>query len=247
MKSILLSLVLMVSASAHAQGDFPNKPIRFLAPSSVGGGGDMVARLLANGMSKQLKQPMVVENNAGASGTIAIGQLAHSKPDGYTIGLGTMSSTTLAPAIFPKLSFDLNKDLMPIGGIGTSPIMMVATNDVPANNLKRLSQRLAQPVHHGLRHTGWGVHRPSRPLIEVDPLFLVGLDVREIGAPTGTHRKRLDLASPHGGCTGRHIDPCHLDFAGLKRDQDRSGAFVRDVCQWHFGFLNKHFPAEITC
>mgnify|MGYP000051517559 CR=1 FL=1 len=147
----------VMACTAHAQEsqDYPNRPIKLIVPTSPGGGGDVFGRLLAEQLSRRLKQTIVVENNAGAAGTIAIGQLARAKPDGYTIGLGTMTTTTLAPAVYANLSYDPVKDLTTLARIGTSPIILVATNDFPANNLKEfiaVAGKSAQPLQFGT----WG-------------------------------------------------------------------------------------------
>ena len=141
---------------AHAASDFPNRPITFLLPSAPGGGGDMVGRLIGEGLSKRLGQPVIVENNAGASGTIAIAKLSRSEPDGYTIGLGTMTSTTLAPIVYPKLPYDPVKDLTTIAGIGTSPIVLLVKDDLPVKNLQEFldyARKSPDPVQYG----SWGV------------------------------------------------------------------------------------------
>lgn len=153
-----IAVACLAAAGAHAQtsADYPNRPIRIILPSAPGGGGDMVGRLLSDGLSKRLHQTMVVENNPAASGTIAIHQLSQAKPDGYTIGLGTMTTTTLAPAVNPKLPYDPLKDLTTLARIGTSPIILLATQDVPASNLKELlALAKASPVP--LQYGTWGL------------------------------------------------------------------------------------------
>ncbi|AGW93322.1 MULTISPECIES: Bug family tripartite tricarboxylate transporter substrate binding protein [Cupriavidus] len=147
-----------LSFGAQAQGDasYPTKPIRLIVPTAPGGGGDVFARILADQLGRRLKQPLVVENNAGAAGTIAIAQLARATPDGYTIGLGTMTTTTLAPAVYQALPYDPVKDLTTIARVGTSPIILVATKDFPANNLKELvavAKKSASPLQFGT----WGL------------------------------------------------------------------------------------------
>uniref|UniRef100_UPI000AF2900C Bug family tripartite tricarboxylate transporter substrate binding protein n=2 Tax=Burkholderiaceae TaxID=119060 RepID=UPI000AF2900C len=86
------ALCMSIAAVAFAQptGDYPIRPVKLIVPSAPGGGADAFGRLLGDQLSKRLKQPIVVDNIAGAAGTIAIGQLAHARPDGYTIALGTM-------------------------------------------------------------------------------------------------------------------------------------------------------------
>lgn len=145
----------VTSVQADPAADYPIKPVRIIYPGAAGGGGDAFIRMLAEQLGKKLGQPFVVENNAAASGTVAIGQVAREKPDGYTITLGTMTSTTLAPAVFPKLPYDPIKDLTTLARVGTSPIIMVATKDFPANNIKEFlayAKKSADPVQYG----SWG-------------------------------------------------------------------------------------------
>lgn len=154
---IVFAAALMTNGAAFAQSpsSYPNKPIKFILPSSPGGGGDMVGRLIGDGLSKRLGQPVVIDNNAGASGTIAITQLSKAAPDGYTIGLGTMTSTTLAPAVYPKLPYDPVKDLTTIAAFGTSPIVLLVRNDVPVKNLQEFlayARKSAAPIQYG----SWG-------------------------------------------------------------------------------------------
>lgn len=153
---IAIASVFALSANVQAGGNYPSRPIKFILPSSAGGGGDMVGRLIGEGLSRRLGQPVVIDNNAGASGTIAIGQLAKAPPDGYTIGLGTMTSTTLAPTVYPKLSYDPVKDLTTIAGIGTSPIVLLVRNDVPVKNLQEFlayAKKSPEPLQYG----SWGL------------------------------------------------------------------------------------------
>jgi len=153
---IFSALMVGVVAQANAASQYPDKPITFILPSSPGGGGDMVGRLIGEGLSKRLGQPVIIENNAGASGTIAIAKLSRAEPDGYTIGLGTMTSTTLAPIVYPKLAYDPVKDLTTIAGIGTSPIVLMVRNDLPVSNLQEFldyAKKSPNPVQYG----SWGV------------------------------------------------------------------------------------------
>ncbi|GJG94300.1 tripartite tricarboxylate transporter substrate binding protein [Cupriavidus pauculus] len=153
----LLAIGMCVGATAGAAdpgNNYPNRPIRLIVPSAAGGGADAFGRLLGEQLGKRLKQSFVVENIAGAAGTIAIGQLAHAKAEGYTIALGTMTTTTLAPAVYQQLPYDPTK-LATIARVGTSPIILVATNDLPANNLPELvelAKRSEKPIQYGT----WG-------------------------------------------------------------------------------------------
>lgn len=154
--AMAIASLLGLGVQVHAAGNYPSRPIKFILPSSAGGGGDMVGRLIGEGLARRLGQPVVIDNNAGASGIIAIGQLAKAPPDGYTIGLGTMTATTLAPTVYPKLTYDPVKDLTTIAGIGTSPIVLLVRNDVPVKNLKdflEYAKKSPEPVQYG----SWGL------------------------------------------------------------------------------------------
>lgn len=157
MKTVLIAAVL-ASATLTAQAqttDYPQKPIKMLLPFAAGGGGDALGRLLADRMSKRLQQPLIVENKPGAAGTLGAHTAAMAPPDGYTISIGGMSTHLLAPAIYPKLPYDPIKSFVPVGRIGTSSILMVATNDYPANNLKEFLA-LAKAKPGTLQYASWG-------------------------------------------------------------------------------------------
>lgn len=141
---------------AQSATDYPSRPVRIIYPGAAGGGGDAFIRMLADHLQRRLGQTFVVENNAAASGTVAISQVAQAKPDGYTITLGTMSSTTLAPAVFKNLPYDPVKGLTTLARVGTSPIILVAVKDYPANNLREFvahAKASAKPVQYG----SWGL------------------------------------------------------------------------------------------
>ena len=159
MKKLLLAAALSVvalvaSAQSAPPASYPTKPIHLLLPFSAGGGGDVLGRLLADRMGKRLNESIFVDNKPGAAGTIGTNVVAMSAPDGYTIMIGGMSTHTLAPATYAKLPYDPIKDFATIGRIGTSAIVMVATNDFPANNLKEfVALAKAKP---GVQYASWG-------------------------------------------------------------------------------------------
>ena len=157
MKKLLLAATLAsVALLAVAQPtDYPNRPVKMLLPFAAGGGGDVLGRLLADRMSKRLGQPLIVENKPGAAGTLGAHTAAMAPPDGYTVTIGGMSTHLLAPAINPKLPYDPIKSFIPVGRIGTSSILMVATNDYPANNLKEFIA-LAKAKPGTVQYASWG-------------------------------------------------------------------------------------------
>ena len=134
----LLALCAGVSAPALAADAYPDKPIRMIVGYPPGGGTDTVARVLAQQLGKQLKQPVVVENRAGASGTIATQQVIRSEPDGYTVLFATASPLTGAPLTVKGLTYDPMNDLIPVSRIGGGPFILVAHPAFPPNTLPEL-------------------------------------------------------------------------------------------------------------
>ncbi len=120
--------------SANAQ-TYPSRPITLIVPLAPGGSTDVIARIMAEGMRAALGQPVIVENVTGAGGTIGVGRLARSAPDGYTIGIGQWGTNMANGAIYP-LQYDLIKDFEPIGLIASQPFLIVARKTMPATDLK---------------------------------------------------------------------------------------------------------------
>ena len=151
-----LSAVLCIGlAQAQESADYPNRPIKLILPSAVGGGGDLVGRVIADEMARRLGQSFVVENNAGASGTIAVQQVVRAKPDGYTLGFGTLTSTTIAVTVYPNLPYDPTKDFSTIAAFGGMSLPLVVDKDFPANNLQEFvayARNRPQPLQYG----SWG-------------------------------------------------------------------------------------------
>lgn len=157
MKSILTAAALAVAASssvAQTASDYPNKPIKILTTQAPGTASDLLARLLAEKMGASLKTPIIVENKPGAGGIIALDTVAKAKPDGYTIGLGGASTHVILPAIRTKMPYDSLKDFEYMGQIATSPGVIVATKDFPANNIKELVELAKKNTD--LQYASWG-------------------------------------------------------------------------------------------
>lgn len=131
-------LVLAVSVPAFAAEDkYPSKVITFIVPFSAGGPSDTIARLVAQTMSASLKTQIIVENVAGAGGTIGAARAAQSEPNGYTLFVHHIGHST-APALYRKLTYNSITDFEPIGLINEGAMTLVAKKDFPSNNLKEL-------------------------------------------------------------------------------------------------------------
>src|SRR5919202_19306 len=116
------ALALALTAPAAAQ-DYPTRPITLVVPYAAGGGNDVMARTVADTMSRVLGQQIVVENRAGAGGTIATRQVAKSAPDGYTLVIGGTGTLAVNPTLYSNVGYDPRKDFAPVGLIALSPLI----------------------------------------------------------------------------------------------------------------------------
>jgi len=139
MRLWLIAVALLV---AFAQGavaqDYPNRTITLVIPYPPGGGNDVMGRSVAEKMSKTLGQSIVVENRAGAGGSIATRQVARAAPDGYTLVLGGTGTLAVNPTLYDNVGYDPRKDFAPVGLIGTGQLILVINPNVPANNVAEL-------------------------------------------------------------------------------------------------------------
>lgn len=127
----------LISRSVNAQA-WPGKPIRLIVGFAPGGGTDIVARAMAPKLSELLGQQVVIENRAGASGTIGAELVAKASPDGYTLLMGHANSNAIAPNVLPKVPFDPANDFSPITYIGYTPNVLVVHPSVAANSVAEL-------------------------------------------------------------------------------------------------------------
>ena len=132
----LAAWALLGPLPAAAQEHWPAKPVTLLVGFAPGGGTDLIARQVAPRLSELLKQPVIVENRAGASGTIATAAAARARPDGYTLLLGHVSSNAMVPAIMPKLPYAAARDFTAITLIGSVPQVVTVPASLPAKTLQ---------------------------------------------------------------------------------------------------------------
>lgn len=146
-----------VASPLYAQ-DFPTKPITIIVPSSAGGPAYVTARLIADRFSQALKQPVVVETVPGAGGTLGMGRLARSAPDGHTLMIH-QNGFAITPAIYEKLPFDVEKDFVTVGMINRSETFVVGRPTLPVNNFKELVAWMKGPGKPArIAHPGVGTN-----------------------------------------------------------------------------------------
>jgi tripartite-type tricarboxylate transporter receptor subunit TctC len=130
--------VLALSASWACADTWPSKPIKVIVPFAPGGPTDIMGRVVAKIIGDALKQTVVVENRAGAGGNLGTDVVAKAAPDGYTLGIGAISSLAISPGLYAKLPYDVAKDIVAITRIGVAKGAIVAHPSVPFNDLKGL-------------------------------------------------------------------------------------------------------------
>lgn len=133
-RSWIVVLCAWFSMGALAQ-EFPNRPVRIIVPFPPGGATDIPARLIAPKLTEALGQPVLIENRAGAGGTIGVDAVAKAAPDGYTLLMATNADFTMTPFIYPKLPYDAFKAFTPISIVVESPMLLVVPAASPYNSL----------------------------------------------------------------------------------------------------------------
>ena len=124
--------------TAQAQSSFPDKPITLVVTVPPGGAADFAGRTMGEALSKQIGQPVLIENKAGASGTIATAYVAKAPADGYTLLQGAISTHGIGPHFYTKTSYDALKDFMSLGVIAEFPLVLAVNANLPVKNLEEL-------------------------------------------------------------------------------------------------------------
>jgi tripartite-type tricarboxylate transporter receptor subunit TctC len=159
-RSALALLAITFAGPALGQS-YPSKSITMIVPFAAGGPTDITARIVGERMGKELGQQIIIDNVTGAAGTIAMGKLAHSAPDGYTIGIGHLGTNVVNGIIYKNLNYDLLGDLVPVARLPSNPLLVVTSNQVPAKDMKELVAYLkanGDKVSGGTAGLGSGSH-----------------------------------------------------------------------------------------
>lgn len=218
-RALVLSLAACLPlTSALAQNAFPQKPIKLVVPYAPGGSADIAARLVADEWGRALGTSVFIENKGGAGGNLGVDMVAKSAPDGYTMGLQTVS-LAINPALAPRMPYDTLKDLAPIGMVATSQHVLVVNNGLPERNLQELMQRIrAKPgaLSYGSAGTGSTFHMAAELFKSVARLDVVHVPYRGGGpALVDTIGGQVQMAFPVLSAAQPHIQAGKIRALGV--------------------------------
>ena len=202
MKAIAVALAL--AAGAASAQNYPNKPIRLVVPFAPGGSSSIVARSVAVEMEKGLGQPLIIENKGGGGGNVAMNEVAHADPDGYTLIIGHVGSLAMTPFIEKDLGYDVMNDFAPVSLLAKVPNIFVVHSSVPAKNLREfvlLAKKEPGKLYYGSAGNGSAGH------LAMEYLKLVaGIDLQHVPYK-GTGPNLIDLIAGRTQATSAGTPP----------------------------------------
>ena len=183
-RTALAAASLAVPALARAQAGWPKQSIRFVVPFAPGGTSEIVARTVANELTKQLGQTVYVDNKGGGAGLPAMQEVAKAAPDGHTIILGHVGSLAVNPYIFPNQPYDVNRDFVPVTLLAKVPNLFVIHPSVPATNFKEFVAHVKKnpgKLNYGSAGNASAGHLAMEYLKLVTGMFLTHIPYRGTG------------------------------------------------------------------
>lgn len=149
--------VACIIAPAFAAETYPARPIRMIVPIAAGGGTDIIARIVAQGLNAAWKQPVIIDNRPGAGGVIGMRTAAQAPADGYTLLTGNIGSIAISPSLFKSASYDTLRDFEPVALLATAPITLVAHVSIKERSVKELVEGMrANPNVYNIASSGIG-------------------------------------------------------------------------------------------
>jgi tripartite-type tricarboxylate transporter receptor subunit TctC len=183
-RTVLGAAALVLPHVGFAQAAWPRQPVRFVVPFAPGGTSEIVARTIANELTKQLGQTVYVENKGGGAGIPAMQDVAKAAPDGHTIILGHVGSLAVNPYIFPNQPYDVNRDFIPVTLLAKVPNLFVIHPDVPAKDFKEFVAYAKQnpgKLNYGSAGNASAGHLAMEYLKLVTGMFITHIPYRGTG------------------------------------------------------------------
>ncbi len=186
LSGLAAGLVIAVGCApiAATAATYPERPVRVIVPFGVGGAADVIIRVVAEQLSRELGQPFVVENRPGAGGTIGTEALARAKADGYTIGIGSVSTHATSVSLYPNLSYDPRTDFAPIYRLAAIPNVMVVTPSLGVRTMRELVERAREKpgqLNFGSNGNGTSQHLGGELFKMRNGVDIVHVPYRNIG------------------------------------------------------------------
>ncbi|MBC7781551.1 MAG: tripartite tricarboxylate transporter substrate binding protein [Proteobacteria bacterium] len=199
-QAVVSIVACVVVSSVLAQpGQYPAKPVRIIVPFAAGGPVDAVGRTIGQRLTEALGQPVLIDNRGGAGGSIGMEAMVRAAPDGYTLGVGSLGSLVLSPAIDPKLRYDPIKDVTPIASVAVTHYVLAVHPSVPAKSVQDLL-RIAREKKGRLNYGSSGVGSISHLIAEALQSSTTGVELVHIAykgtapAITALMSGEIDLA-----------------------------------------------------
>ncbi len=221
--TLALALALTASTATIAAPAYPDKPVSIVVPYSAGGPVDNFMRALGQDLSAKWKQPVLIVNKPGANEIIGADTVAKSDPDGYTLFAGTEAALTMNPHLYKSLSYNVEKDFVPISRLVALPLVLFVPKSSPANNLKELIQLAkssGQPLTYGSSGTGGIAHLPMAMFVKQENIDMLHVPYKG-AAPLipDVIANRIDAAVLGVSVIEQHIKAGTLKALALSADE----------------------------
>jgi tripartite-type tricarboxylate transporter receptor subunit TctC len=180
-RTLLAALSSLCVAPASRAQTWPSKPIRLVVPFPAGGATDLLARSIAQGLGNALGQPLVVDNRAGAGGTLGSGEVAKAVADGHTLLVATSSTHGIAPHLNPNLTYNVEADFTPIAQVATATNVMLVPKDLPVSTVKEfIAYAKARPgqLNYATSGNGTIVHLTTEAFKAQAGVFILHIPYR---------------------------------------------------------------------